>query len=66
MDLQLSKKVLTLSCVAFSGRVRLPVCAKEFKESYMELKEVNQINTHSLYENLEQFKEENKIQFSKG
>jgi hypothetical protein len=35
LDLQLSKKVLTLSCVAFSGRVRLPVCAKEFKESYM-------------------------------
>ena len=32
----------------------------------MELKEVNQIHTHSLYENLERFKEENKIQFSKG
>lgn len=31
----------------------------------MELKEVNQIFTHNLYENLERYKEENKIQFSK-
>ena len=31
----------------------------------MELKEVNQIHTHSLVENLDKFREENKIQFSK-
>lgn len=32
----------------------------------MELKEINQIHSHSLFENLQKFKEENKIQFSKS
>ena len=54
-----------LSCILFTGRVGLPANAKTFKEVYMELKEVNQIFTHNLYENLERYKEENKIQFSK-
>lgn len=61
----MGKKVLVLASIMFSGRVRLPVRAQEFKEVYMELKEVNQIYTHNLYENLEKFKEENKVQFSK-
>lgn len=64
-ELQLGKKALVLGTIMFSGRARLPVRAEEFKEVYMELKEVNQIYTHNLYENLEKFKEENKVQFSK-
>jgi hypothetical protein len=32
----------------------------------MELKEVNQISTYNLYENLQAYKDENKIQFSKA
>jgi hypothetical protein len=58
--------VLTLGCIAFSGKVKLPINARQFKDVYMELKEVNQIGTHNLYENLQSYREENKIQFSKA
>lgn len=51
-DLLFNKKVFVLATIMFSGKVRLPVHAQEFKEVYMELKEVNQIYTHNLYENL--------------
>jgi hypothetical protein len=65
-DLLFTKKMFVLATIFFSGKVRQPINAREFKEVYMELKEVNQIYTHNLYENLEKFKEENKIQFSKS
>jgi hypothetical protein len=58
--------MFVLASIFFTGKVRQPINAQEFKEVYMELKEVNQIYTHNLYENLEKFKEENKIQFSKS
>jgi hypothetical protein len=64
-DLLISKKVFTLASIAFADRLRFPSNPRDFKETYMELKEVNQIQTHNLYENLERFKEENKVQFSK-
>jgi hypothetical protein len=65
-DLLFTKKMFVLASILFTGKVRQPVNAQEFKEVYMELKEVNQIYTHNLCENLEKFKEENKIQFSKS
>jgi hypothetical protein len=48
-DLLFTKKMFVLASIFFSGRVRQPVNAREFKEVYMELKEVNQIYTHNLY-----------------
>lgn len=37
-DLLIGKKVFTLASICFTDRVHLPVNAKHFKETYMELK----------------------------
>ena len=37
-----------MACIAFTAKSALPTDAKTFKDIYMELKEINQIHTHSL------------------
>lgn len=56
-DLLIGKNVFTLASICFTDRVHLPVNAKHFKETYMELKEINQIHTHNLYMNLDRYKD---------
>lgn len=56
-NLLINKKVFMMACIAFSARVCFPMHARQFKDTYMELKQINQIQTHNLFENLQRFKE---------